>query len=109
MDILAQAIERIRDPEQWTQGCTARDITGKPTSAYSEEAVQWCLLGSVHRVVADSDSEPANFLCSVVDELNALAHACGYKTIIGLNDQMVHEELMNTLDRYMESRDGQLS
>jgi len=31
----------------WTQSCAARNRAGFPVVAYSEDAVQWCLVGSI--------------------------------------------------------------
>ena len=38
---------RARIARGWTQGASARDVTGSVTRAWAEEAVCWCAMGAV--------------------------------------------------------------
>ena len=44
-ELLTEA--RARIARGWTQGASARDVTGSVTRAWAEEAVCWCAMGAV--------------------------------------------------------------
>lgn len=45
--LLTSARDRIAVPGAWTQHASARDTTGERVSVFDEEAVCWCMTGSL--------------------------------------------------------------
>lgn len=49
LEILTAVRELLSDPARWVQNTHAVDGHGKPCSARSERAAQWCLLGALNK------------------------------------------------------------
>ena len=46
--ILAHARRTLNSPGNWTQGASARNAAGKSVTPRCDQAVQWCLSGSIN-------------------------------------------------------------
>lgn len=47
LDVLQAVRDRLREPQDWTQGAWARDNFGKPVGVFHLGAVCWCLDGAL--------------------------------------------------------------
>ena len=54
---LERALDLIRDPEHWVQGCEAADEDGNDLDIDDEYAVRFCMVGSVRRAMLDMPAE----------------------------------------------------
>lgn len=52
LEILTEARALIATPERWTQGSDAKDAEGDPSFADDGNAVCWCAVGAINKVVA---------------------------------------------------------
>lgn len=48
--LIEEARELIKNPDNWCQEAFSRDKTGKPVSSWKEEAIKFCAIGALYRV-----------------------------------------------------------
>jgi hypothetical protein len=91
---LQQARDLIADPKRWTTGTTARDVDGVPIHSRKPQAVSWCAIGAIQRVVPEHLSFYA---------IQALVDACGVEVSL-VNDRYGHEAILTLFDNAIAMR-----
>jgi hypothetical protein len=88
--VLRAARERIAVPERWTQGASARTISGIGVDAFDYGAVQWCAYGAI-RVDGVHDHELQLFFRAIgaMDSIGTWNDAPG----------RTHAEVLDAFDR----------
>jgi hypothetical protein len=97
-EVLKQAQELIRNPEDWCQGELARDNRNIYIDINADGACRFCSEGAL-RVVHGKD----DFLGTVSwDLINEAAVFLGQKNAIMLNDKTDHATVMKMFDKAIE-------
>ncbi len=95
---LTEARELISDPENWTQGCFARDKDGEEVAAFLTNATCWCAWGALKYVY---DAVPTMGYVGI----NHPALLALKETIAGgvglgdFNDRSDHHEVLAMFDK----------
>ena len=95
-ELLIAARARITDPATWTRKTLARDATGYPCRAHSDEAVAWCALGSLH--IPDTDVKDQ---MNAYDRLKIVADGMG-GGVVYVNDVLGHDTVLQMFDLAIE-------
>jgi hypothetical protein len=93
-DRLTAAQERIRDPQRWTRGISARTKTSAPCNAEDTEACQWCAFGSINSV-GDHDRKG-------LDLANIAAFTLFNANLVVVNDRHGHDAIMQVFTKARE-------
>lgn len=97
LEALQGARELIATPDKWTQGHIARDKDGEPCDVLSEDAVCFCAIGALYKVVG---IEPLYYAGADESKIGVLvgAEALMRAAINGLpadyNDRSTHDDVM---------------
>lgn len=94
-DILVQARELISDPSRHTTGVLAKDVNGKFVHPWLDEAVCWCAVGAVQKVMEQDFSKSLQKYDRV---LNYLYPQMGHN-IGDFNDTHPHSEVIEAFDK----------
>lgn len=92
-DILTEAQERIRDPQQWAQGHYAYTKTGRACDYAAKGAVCWCAMGTLYK------SRATKRVHTCIQEA---ADGMFSRAVIGINDILGHDAVMRMFDRARE-------
>ena len=95
-DLFIAAREVIKNPENWTQGCTARDKEGVPVNL--KDGCSFCTIGAL-AVAGNNDG-------NVSDEvLDYFRDQLGRPGIIAWNDspERTHAEVLAQFDKVIDS------
>lgn len=96
-----QTLTAVRDlishPDNWTQGESARDRSGKRVYAHDPRAVCWCVLGGIWNVTRDGGSRYEAEL--YLEELWGTA-------VSDINDSHTHVEILAKLDEAINGLRG---
>lgn len=90
-ETLIAARAKIADPKHWTQNYLAHDISGRPISPYSPNAVCWCALGAIESVSRGRIGPAVMTLSSVIEG-----------PVSQFNDTHTHAEILAAFDRAIE-------
>ena len=90
-EVLQKAKKLILDPENWTQGVSARDKDDKSASPNSKAAISWCALGAIAAVDNSAVSHRGAY--------RKLLDVSGVGYIGSFNDSHSHEEVLDLFDR----------
>lgn len=107
-EVLVEVRQLLGNKENWTQGVMARDIEGGGVSAWSNEAVCWCLAGALSYVtrfdVPDIRPMAAVALAVAIKALGKPIYET-YPTdiVISFNDGTWHVEVLEVLDKAIAS------
>jgi hypothetical protein len=88
LDVLVAARALIEKPENWTQGAAAQDSKGRRVHPHHPEACRWCALGALTRAGDRAQ-----------DGYRLLRAATGARSIIELNDDGTHPNILAAFDR----------
>lgn len=102
-EILIQVRSLLDSPANWTQGVFARNNRGLECPPNSEEAVCWCLIGSLHKV---SPGNTDKDIRRRITALEALRVSIGPKDpayVASFNDTVQHSDVINLLDSTIEN------
>lgn len=90
--LLQQGRDLITNPEHWTQGAYARDKFGSSRTGKATDAVCFCSLGAIYRVVPpDENTNDAGYYLRLVMD-----------NIMTFNDNHSHEEVLMAWDLAIE-------
>jgi len=81
-DILTAAADLLEKPGAWTQGCFARDQSGKPSAPRDPDAVCYCMAGAIYSIVGTNSRGDA-----LIDVLSTRARRQGFRHIAHWNDK----------------------
>lgn len=98
--LVTKAIELIADPAHWCRGVTARDADGRKVEASSPDAVAFCALGALYRVVGLNGS-----VDGVATALYNTIAKRGFTNIGQFNDspRTTHADVLEVLAEVRES------
>lgn len=98
--LVLRVIERIKDPEHWTQHAFARDKEDRQVSPRSENAVCWCVMGAVRKELGYGS-------VGVEMELHRLYYKVSrpgtFSNLIDTNDKCDHKTVISELQRLADS------
>lgn len=104
--ILISAKVVIEKPENWTRGWFARDAENNPVHSAERNAVCFCSLGAVRKVMFGPEStEPCrdktyNLIVNLMDDVvRDTFNECNVPTF---NDNTTHEEVLKMFDKAIE-------
>ena len=100
-DILVKGKDLISDPERWTKGYAARDKKGIRVIAMSEDAVKWCMIGAIRKVVDEEEYSHELHMAQVL----LRRHLPGnHRLLFEFNDDRAttHEDVMTLFDKAIE-------
>lgn len=93
VELLTAAKGLIANPENWTRGCAARNILGKPVTTLNSTAYSFCGVGAIDRATHELGlSYKAQNVA-----IKAL-HSLIKGSVSGFNDEHTHEEVMQLFD-----------
>ena len=99
-DALIIAKTLIQDPENWTQGVSARDNLHEPVPAMSRNAVCFCTYGAVDRALGLENSIDYHKIVGTLK--NACAAISGSSVVAEYNDTHTHPEVLALFDKAIE-------
>jgi hypothetical protein len=81
-----KASDLLDRPERWTQGCSARDVSGNRVYSLDTHAVCWCALGAL--IVSHKDRPEPDYEAARDELLAAIQrrHGSEYAAITRWND-----------------------
>jgi len=95
LELLTQIKAKIENPKHWTQYSSAKNKSGKPCNATSEDAVCWCILGAMDAVILPLNLD-IDFNYLIYKRLKAqMPDGC----VSSFNDKHTHEEVMELLSK----------
>lgn len=104
--------ELLSDLTRWTKGAYARNAKGDPVTECSADAVCWCSMGALRKVIAESTTADDVWRSDVTygrlnnlrDILNHASqqstHSCAH--ILDVNDQGTHEAVLEVWAKAIE-------
>ena len=96
-ELLIKAKAVIADPKHWTQGWYAHNADGFDVESCNPEAVCWCSVGAIDKVVHEEGVSDTRFKATLY--LAEMAGEFGCSSIPDLNDHSSHETVMKAWDR----------
>ena len=99
-EFLIKAKATIADPKHWTQGFFAKDAEGHDVGPAKPDAVCWCSLGALDKVVHEENDYSACF--AATRYLFEVSAECGYSGIPDFNDCSSHEAVMKAWDKAIQ-------
>ena len=98
-DVLRATKELLKDPKNWTQGKSARDVNSVPCEPSSPQATCWCLTGAAYKVSASLFNK-SNFSENWLEALHLLQQVVPGGWIGPWNDakDRTHAEVLNMID-----------
>lgn len=97
---LEQARELLSDPAKWTQGYLARDKDGDSCPASSIDAVCFCALGAIHKVLGlDAFGNEWTAVHEIANSAYMLLAEVVYNVPADYNDTHTHVEVMDMYDQ----------
>lgn len=108
VELLIEARKLIVSPEHWTQNVLARDESGRSSTCTSDNAVRWCSLGALGKVLgADFDYKREDLCDCAIAELDKAAHPW---RIYEFNDISHHTSVLRVWGRAIKAaRDAEAS
>jgi len=102
LKLLEEGRAIIADPARWTQEAFARDAKGEGCWSTDKEAVRWCSVGVLNKVVFDAQ-EPypldGNLRCEAEQMLSRASRVDGCnQSIAWFNDSRTHAEVLAVWD-----------
>ena len=98
VEILIQALGIISNPERWTQGTFARDITGDSRSYLSYAAVRFCAAGAIFKCIRWDGAFPVR----AIQYLDEAALQMASSNSVGVNDKLGHAAVIRMFERAIE-------
>lgn len=87
----------IANPDSWIKYSLARNATGQECKPTDYAAAKFCLLGAVEKVTGSTESKDFANIC------DALKNNIDSEYISIFNDSHTHEEVLNMLNRAINS------
>lgn len=101
-EVLEQAIELIENPEHWTQGALARDVTGQHVDPLAPTAVTWCARGALWRASGRHHQENTQQIGRLIAHIMGGGIMGGRNGIIGFNDNSLHGDVVLAMKRALD-------
>lgn len=98
LKILKDARELLSDEKRWTKGMWARTAAMMPTDSKSEDAVCWCAMGALCRVI-DYDRDASEFRMATAYLTEALPPSWWGVSVFNDAKATTHADLLAMFDR----------
>lgn len=105
LDLMLRTRERIKDRDHWCRPSVAELKDGTVVPAEYPNAYRWCVYGAITKEYGETlsnNSITANAAINLLDQ--AGFELFGQASIIGVNDDLGHAEVMQCLDLAIERR-----
>lgn len=104
IEILEKARELISDESRWTQGCPARNTEGRYTPIGSPDAVCFCSIGAICKVMFIDEMKVTGQKATEILR-KALPQGWG-GSITAFNDTKKHSAIVQLFDRAIDAARG---
>lgn len=101
-EILIKARELISKPEQWNQGCMARNKDNQVVHSYSDDAVRWCAIGAIRNIVCSNGYVGVEHLLIHCIPDDYKPYMRSNATLAEFNDDKTHKEVLGLFDKAIE-------
>lgn len=96
-EAILAAGKSLSDKDHWCVEGMARDALGRHISPDSVRAVQWCAVGAIYAACGCSPSSFTNEVAEAVAAIDLAANRLYDKSIVCVNDELGHAEVLECL------------
>ena len=100
---LIKARELIADRNHWTQGASARDDRGAPVPYTDPDAMCWCSMGAIGKVVSEAEQTPVGVVIALRGGIKHLKSFTSFTSIASFNDNSTHTQVLEAFDKAIEN------
>ena len=104
-EYLIDARDRIADPKNHCQGYAVINASGEPCG-YDDEAVQWCLFGTMRQTQHHNSEVDFSLFDEGRDLIVRSVYELGYSSRVEANDIGGHSVVMKVFDIAIERAEG---